>query len=148
MNRDIPCANENTSCNKLVWSNKAWLMGNIKGMSTTPSSRDTVVVPVGGYVTLRFKTTNPGWWFAHCHLMLHNMGGTAFAFRVGDPNQVPSPPAAFPHTCGDYEPSSAPKPYMPTPPTTENTKSSPESIGSLNFIFTAAFFAILNALYL
>uniref|UniRef100_A0A183CQ67 Plastocyanin-like domain-containing protein n=1 Tax=Globodera pallida TaxID=36090 RepID=A0A183CQ67_GLOPA len=43
------------------------------------------------------------WWFSHCHLMLHNMGGTAFAFRVGTDEQVPKPPDTYPHSCGVYD---------------------------------------------
>lgn len=50
----------------------------------------------------RFRATNPGWWYAHCHLMLHHMGGTAFAFRIGTHDEVPKPPENFPHSCGVY----------------------------------------------
>ena len=89
-------------------------------MRTQPSFRDTVNIPLGGYVVLRFRALNPGWWwvmfehqallsrniccrFAHCHLLLHHMGGTAFAFRVGEHSEVPAPPANYPHSCGVYE---------------------------------------------
>lgn len=51
----------------------------------------------------RFRATNPGWWFAHCHVMLHNMHGMSFAFRVGEHDEVPKPPENFPHSCGVFE---------------------------------------------
>ena len=33
-----------------------------------PSRRDTITVPGGGSVTLRFRADNPGAWFFHCHV--------------------------------------------------------------------------------
>jgi hypothetical protein len=51
----------------------------------------------------RFKANNPGWWFAHCHLLMHSMDGMNFAFRVGKEKEIPSPPKGFPHQCGIYE---------------------------------------------
>ncbi len=41
-------------CNDLEWTNATWLNGHVAGMNTVdPSFRDTVVVPVGGYITIR-----------------------------------------------------------------------------------------------
>jgi hypothetical protein len=31
------------------------------------------------------------------------MGGTAFAFRVGNHDQIPKPPENFPHSCGVFK---------------------------------------------
>lgn len=31
------------------------------------------------------------------------MGGTAFAFRVGEHSEVPVPPENYPHSCGVYD---------------------------------------------
>ncbi|KAK0407637.1 hypothetical protein QR680_003506 [Steinernema hermaphroditum] len=106
MNSDIPCSDMNTKCNGLKWTNPGWLNGNIEGMHKKPSFRDTVVLPVGGYVVLRFRATNPGWFFAHCHLELHTMGGMAFGIKVGTTEEMAKPPSSFPHHCGDYEPES------------------------------------------
>lgn len=84
------------------WTLPEWSDGNLEGMEENPSYRDTVNIPLGGYIVIRFKASNPGWWFAHCHLMLHHMGGTAFAFRVGTHEEVPQPPANYPHSCGVF----------------------------------------------
>lgn len=51
----------------------------------------------------RFRATNPGWFFAHCHLLLHNLGGMSFAFRVGTNEQMPIPPPNYPRHCGIYD---------------------------------------------
>ncbi|KAH7715964.1 Protein F21D5.3 a [Aphelenchoides avenae] len=103
MNRDIPCTDATMRCIDLHWADPSWMMGNVEGMQKNPSFRDTVNIPTGGYVVIRFRATNPGWWFAHCHLMLHNMGGTAFSYRIGTHEQIPQPPEGYPHSCGIYE---------------------------------------------
>jgi len=30
--------------------------------------KDTVIIPVGGYVVIQFISNNPGYWFMHCHV--------------------------------------------------------------------------------
>ncbi|CAJ0580091.1 unnamed protein product, partial [Mesorhabditis spiculigera] len=112
MNEDLNCSapfvNVNGDkvlnyCNNLEWANKTWLNGAVPGMNTVdPPLRDTFVLPVGGYVVLRYRAINPGWWFLHCHLELHASSGSAFAFKIGDDSQIPKPPATFPHDCGLY----------------------------------------------
>ncbi|KAJ7563966.1 hypothetical protein O6H91_03G132200 [Diphasiastrum complanatum] len=47
-----------------------------------PPQRNTVGVPAGGWIALRFKADNPGVWFMHCHLELHNSWGLETAFIV------------------------------------------------------------------
>jgi len=39
--------------------------------------KDSVVVPDGGYVVLRFISDNPGIWSFHCHLSFHLEAGKA-----------------------------------------------------------------------
>lgn len=45
-----------------------------------PLKRDTVLVNPNGYIILRFKATNPGVWFFHCHLDWHLEQGLAITF--------------------------------------------------------------------
>ncbi|KAL2898918.1 Laccase-17 [Bienertia sinuspersici] len=65
-----------------------------------PVSRNTVGVPSGGWVAIRFKADNPGVWFMHCHFEVHISWGLRMAWLVLDgklPNQkVPRPPADLP----------------------------------------------------
>ena len=35
------------------------------------------MVPFGGYTTIRFVVDNPGWWFFHCHIEIHQLEGMA-----------------------------------------------------------------------
>uniref|UniRef100_A0A914C8N0 L-ascorbate oxidase n=1 Tax=Acrobeloides nanus TaxID=290746 RepID=A0A914C8N0_9BILA len=122
-NNDIPCTTN--TCYGLKWGNSSWLNGNVDGMYKNPSARDNIVLPIGGYVVIRFRADNPGWWFAHCHFLIHHLKGMAFAFRIGEHNQMPVPPQGFPHACGIYEqgplnlppPTGGPGGYSLPPPT-------------------------------
>lgn len=62
-----------------------------------PVERNTVAVPSGGWVALRFLADNPGVWFMHCHFEVHLSWGLRMAWIVQDgklPNQnlLPPPP--------------------------------------------------------
>ncbi|XP_047311365.1 laccase-17-like [Impatiens glandulifera] len=60
-----------------------------------PVERNTVGVPSGGWVAIRFLADNPGVWFMHCHLEIHTSWGLKMAWLVLDgklPNQKLLPP--------------------------------------------------------
>ncbi|XP_068641583.1 laccase-17-like [Aristolochia californica] len=62
-----------------------------------PVERNTVGVPSGGWVAIRFMADNPGVWFMHCHFEVHLSWGLKMAWVVLDgklPNQKLSPPPA------------------------------------------------------
>ncbi|TVU19678.1 hypothetical protein EJB05_35842 [Eragrostis curvula] len=65
-----------------------------------PVERNTVGVPAGGWVAIRFRADNPGVWFMHCHLEVHMSWGLKMAWLVLDgsqPNQkLPPPPSDLP----------------------------------------------------
>ncbi|KAL6528678.1 Laccase-17 [Orobanche minor] len=65
-----------------------------------PVERNTVGVPSGGWVAIRFLADNPGIWFMHCHLEVHTSWGLKMAWLVLDgdlPDQkLFSPPADLP----------------------------------------------------
>jgi len=64
-----------------------------------PVMKDTVHVPYGGYVVVRFKADNPGWWLSHFHILPHHANGMVMFFREGEPRLSPKAPSDFP-TCG------------------------------------------------
>ena len=52
------------------------------------TKKDTVIVPFGGYVVIRFIVNNPGWWFLHCHIEIHQLEGMAAVIQeLVDPLQ-------------------------------------------------------------
>ncbi|KAL2488647.1 Laccase-4 [Forsythia ovata] len=60
-----------------------------------PVERNTVQVPSGGWVAIRFTADNPGVWFLHCHLEVHTTWGLKMAFLVDNgegPNESLLPP--------------------------------------------------------
>ncbi|XP_013382502.1 laccase-25-like [Lingula anatina] len=75
--------------------------GNLRYKLISPSYRDTVNVPDGGYAIIRFRTDNPGLWFFHCHVDSHLAQGQAMLLKFGDFAEYPSIPANFPR-CGSW----------------------------------------------
>ncbi|XP_054780830.1 laccase-17-like [Prosopis cineraria] len=65
-----------------------------------PAERNTVGVPSGGWVALRFLADNPGVWFMHCHLEVHTSWGLKMAWIVQNGNghhqKLPHPPSDLP----------------------------------------------------
>lgn len=65
-----------------------------------PVERNTVGIPSGGWVAIRFLADNPGVWFMHCHFEVHTSWGLKMAWVVLDgklPNQtLPPPPSDLP----------------------------------------------------
>ncbi|XP_051204131.1 laccase-4-like [Lolium perenne] len=60
-----------------------------------PVERNTVSVPPGGWVAIRFLADNPGVWFMHCHFAVHTAWGLKMACLVQDgsnPNEKLLPP--------------------------------------------------------
>ena len=75
---DIKCLGSKNYCNSAQWTNKTWTISgnNIPELQLKyPPEKDTIIVPTGGYVVIRFKANNPGAWFFHCHIDLHNTNG-------------------------------------------------------------------------
>ncbi|KAG8375247.1 hypothetical protein BUALT_Bualt10G0080400 [Buddleja alternifolia] len=65
-----------------------------------PAERNTVGVPSGGWVAIRFLADNPGVWFMHCHLEVHTSWGLRMAWIVMDGKhrnqKLPPPPSDLP----------------------------------------------------
>ncbi|CAN6162688.1 unnamed protein product [Urochloa humidicola] len=49
-----------------------------------PPFQNTVAVPKGGWAAIRFRATNPGVWFMHCHFDRHVVWGMDTVFIVKD----------------------------------------------------------------
>ncbi|XP_060574084.1 uncharacterized protein LOC132731827 [Ruditapes philippinarum] len=90
----INCTDKFNYCSTAAWANSSWSGGNVPGMNPKPPQKDTIILPTGGYVVIRFVTDNPGMWFFHCHIDVHNQNGMAMVIEEGD--SWPSPPKGFP----------------------------------------------------
>lgn len=102
-NSDIIC--DNANCNNGSWRNTSWTGGRLPEANLhDPVLKDTVLVPRQGYVVVRFKADNPGFWFVHCHMEPHQISGMALILQEGDVGQMPTPPSSLPR-CGNFIPS-------------------------------------------
>ncbi|KZO91089.1 multicopper oxidase [Calocera viscosa TUFC12733] len=50
-----------------------------------PARRDTLMIPAGGSVNIRFRADNPGTWMFHCHIEWHLEAGLAVIFAEAPP---------------------------------------------------------------
>ncbi|CAH1789304.1 unnamed protein product, partial [Owenia fusiformis] len=84
------------------WRNSSWYNGNIPGIVNQGAPRkDTVLVPAGGYVVVRFKADNPGFWYSHCHIEFHNDEGMGMIFKEGAISDMNAAPPGM-QRCGDF----------------------------------------------
>ena len=125
-NADLACATEVNSCNRVTWSNADWSGGNVADMSTRPVKKDTVFIPMGGYVVIRFRADNVGAWFLHCHIENHMVEGMSLVVQEGTNEQLRSLVKWDQiHTCGKgftqpASSSSAPRTVFVTTATTRS----------------------------
>nr|XP_022325863.1 laccase-like [Crassostrea virginica] len=100
-NRDIRCNTK--SCNDASWSNEDWKFGNVPGLNLNdPPQKDTIAIPRDGYVVVRLKADNPGFWFMHCHIENHQISGMAVLLQEGEIADMEPVPEGFP-TCGSFK---------------------------------------------
>ncbi|XP_069130310.1 uncharacterized protein [Argopecten irradians] len=101
MNEDIECETH-VWCDQPKWKNSSWGGDNIPGLNLVdPPLKDTVLLPRHGYTVIRMRADNPGFWFMHCHIEIHQVTGMALILQVGDVDEMPPTPKDFP-TCGNY----------------------------------------------
>ncbi|XP_062618563.1 uncharacterized protein LOC134280151 [Saccostrea cucullata] len=99
-NPDIRCLNQ--LCTEATWADPSWNTGNIPGLNLVdPPLKDTIIVPVNGYVIVRLRADNPGFWFMHCHLTHHQEEGMSLVVQEGDISDMPPVPPNFP-TCNNF----------------------------------------------
>lgn len=72
-----------------------------KNATHRPVIKDAVIIPRNGFVKIRMRTSNPGYWVIHCHIEYHMAPGMVVTLKVGDKKDMPTPPANFP-TCGNF----------------------------------------------
>lgn len=74
-----------------------------KNFNRSPVHKDTVVVPNKGFIRLRLKADNPGFWLGHCHFEWHLAIGMGFILQVGEVEQMKKPPQNY-AKCHNYMP--------------------------------------------
>ena len=68
----------------------------LRGQTITDAPyKDTVLVPAGGYAVVYFRSDNPGYWFLHCHIEVHQLEGMAVLINEA-PERHNAPPKDIP----------------------------------------------------
>ena len=139
-NRDITCGEMDPGCNKNVsWSTEKQPV-NVSEINRP--RKDTVIIPTGGYVVIRFKPDNPGWWLLHCHIEPHASGGMIMVIDESD--SLTKIPKDFPK-CGNYpDPAAGSDPRSNRDVTSGTSLSSRFSVGLA--LRCVAFFVFLQHL--
>ena len=103
-NGDIYCDDINctkTGCDPHRCTKPSWKEPMHFSIDSHTVRKDTVMVPAGGYVVINFISDNPGWWFLHCHIEVHQLQGMAMI--VNETGGEPMHPPKGMNKCGDFE---------------------------------------------
>ena len=97
---DVDCTKK--GCNKERCTRPSWSVPMHFSIDSHTVRKDTVMVPAGGYLVINFLSDNPGWWFLHCHIEVHQLEGMALIVDETDGRPMPRPPKGM-KKCGDFE---------------------------------------------
>ena len=103
-NDNITCSN-NQGGNDPLCTNPTWTNPSnpVDGtVNATTVRKDTIIVPPGGYVVLRFISDNWGFWYMHCHIEPHFLEGMALVVNEGYELQNTAPEQLGFLQCGDF----------------------------------------------
>ena len=98
-NTDIECSQgfEGRVCAKPRWANGGppeAVLDRVEDGRVIGSAvlKDTVILPVGGYVIVAFQADNPGYWFLHCHVEEHQLRGMGVLMQEYNAMEHIAPP--------------------------------------------------------
>ena len=103
--QDINCGSQSTPDNPMLCNNPSWNRirmynhENTSKINPKAPLKDTVLIPAGGYAVVYFKTDNPGWWFLHCHIEVHQLEGMGVIINEGG---FKTPPPEDMKKCGNF----------------------------------------------
>jgi len=103
--RDITCRNDENDYDTLdnyTCTSPQWRDGYAPNITFNEYTvrKDTIIVPAGGYVAIQFISDNPGYWFLHCHIEVHQLEGMTMVINEAQMQQNPSPDGM--RTCGNF----------------------------------------------
>ena len=95
---DLNCTKKD--CDKRRCTRPSWSNSMPFSIDSHTVRKDTVMVPAGGYVVINFLSDNPGFWFLHCHIEVHQLEGMAM---IVDETDGSSMHYKGMNKCGDVE---------------------------------------------
>ena len=101
-NRNITCTAGKRGPDPLC-TDPHWANTPVDGsVSRKTIRKDTIVVPAGGYVIIRFISNNWGFWYMHCHIEHHFLEGMAAVINEAYDLQNQPPFKLSLLQCGDF----------------------------------------------
>ena len=98
-NGNVTCGNDSL-CTDPRWTDPR---NPVDGTVNNKTIRkDTIIVPPGGYVVLRFISNNWGFWYMHCHIEPHFLEGMALVVNEGYELQNMPPDQLRVLQCGNF----------------------------------------------
>uniref|UniRef100_A0A1X7UMW5 Plastocyanin-like domain-containing protein n=1 Tax=Amphimedon queenslandica TaxID=400682 RepID=A0A1X7UMW5_AMPQE len=93
---DVQCGGD------LLCTNPSWSTNTYDSFDLDSSAplKDTLLIPAGGYAVVYFKSDNPGWWFLHCHIEVHQLEGMGLIINEGG-KKTPAPYTM--QKCGNFD---------------------------------------------
>lgn len=102
-NATLRAPNSDITCNDRRCTDPRWTSTPVDGTVNNKTVRkDTIVVPAGGYVVIRFVADNWGYWYMHCHIEPHFIEGMALVVNELFDLQNPPPTQQEVLQCGDF----------------------------------------------
>ena len=98
---DVHCTQQN--CDKRRCTRPRWNREKRFSIDSHTIRKDTVMLPAGGYVVINFLSDNPGNWFLHCHIEVHQLEGMAMIVNEAPHEQSQLQPPKEMNKCGDVE---------------------------------------------
>ena len=99
-NDSIVCGGENLCTNPSWREGRDYSIGRTGKVSNTAPLKDTVFLPAGGHVVLYFQSNNPGYWYLHCHIEVHQLQGMAMIISEALDEQLDAPSQM--DSCGNF----------------------------------------------
>ena len=99
-NGEISCGGTTVNTNPSWAVEKNYASGEGGKISSTAPRKDTIFLPAGGYVVVYFKSNNPGFWFLHCHIEIHQLQGMAAIINEAE-EYHPQAPSGM-DVCGNF----------------------------------------------
>ena len=105
--QDINCGDQSRIDNPVLCNNPSWngisseMYNHENTGKINPKAplKDTLLIPAGGYAVVYFKTDNPGWWFLHCHIEVHQLEGMGVI--IDERGTKTTPPDGM-NKCGNF----------------------------------------------
>ena len=104
-NQNIDCGDQQKTdlCNVPKWLNQTvdYSFGKSGKIDQFSPQKDTILIPAGGYAVVYFKADNPGYWFLHCHIEVHQLQGMGVVISEAV-EKGKKPPKDLIRECGEF----------------------------------------------